>query len=35
MFPSLSELFERLVHRHIHSSLEGKNLLSERNLGFR
>jgi len=35
MVPSLSELFERLVHLHIHSSLEGKKLLSERNSGFR
>ena len=35
MLPSLSELFERLVPHHIHSSLEVEKLLSERNSGFR
>jgi len=34
MFPSLSKIFDRIIHRHIYSYLESKKLISERNSGF-
>ena len=35
LLPSLSKVFEKLVHKHLYSYLESNNLLNHRNSGFR
>jgi len=35
VLPSLSKIFEKLIHKHLHSYFEANNLLYNRNSGFR